>query len=188
MKYIISLVLLLSSVSVFATDSKVTIVSAGPNQTVQIFSSLSDLNNNNTPLTTLITNASSEVEYNYVSSTNTTIYLKALLDATHDEWGLAWYVLQPWLDHITYLWVWWSLSELISGIDEIKWDNFLLDVHSLSSSYSSWWVSQIDKNDIADRSRDRVEEWWGLLDQILQFILEIITRIFSIKSDTQKIN
>jgi hypothetical protein len=70
---------------VYATDSKVTIVSAGPNQTVQIFSSLNNLNTNTSPISTLVTNSSSEIEYDYVSSTNTTLYMKALLDVTHDE-------------------------------------------------------------------------------------------------------
>jgi hypothetical protein len=115
------------------------------------------------------------------------LYMKALLDVTHDEGWLASYVLQPWMDHILYLGVGWNLAELVSGIDDIKWTNYLIDVHSLSSSFSSGWVSQIDKNDIADKARDRIEESNSLLDQILDLIVEIFTRIFSIKSDTQKI-
>lgn len=189
MKFYISilLVLIFSFSTTFATDSKVTIVSAWPNQTVQIFSSISNLNNNTSPIATLVTNASSEIEYDYVSSTNTTLYMKANLDALNDEWGLASYLLEPGTDHILYLWVWWNLAELVSGIDDIKWNNYLIDVHSLSSSFSSGWISQADKNDIADKSRDAIEGTGGLLDQILDYIKEIFSRIFSIKSDTQKI-
>ena len=171
----------------FANDSSVTIIASWNGQTIKIYSSLSDLNSNINPITTLTANSNLEAVYNYNSDTNTTVYVKSELSSSIDEWWISEYILVSWTDNIISLWVWWELSSIIGELNDIKWYWFISWVHSLSST-SSWSISWTDKNDIANLVKEKIEESGSLLSQIFDKIKEIITRIFSIKSDTQKIN
>jgi len=170
---------------VFATDASVTLFSSFEGQTIRAFSSLSDLDNNTSPIFTTVTDTNLESIYNYNTDTNTTLYFKAEISSTHPTWGISSYILQSGTDNVLYLWVGWSLWSVISGIEDIKWPGFITDTHSLASQ--TWALSSADKNDIADRTRDRIVSPGGILDQIFDLVSEIFTRIFSIKSDTQKI-
>ena len=162
------------------------IVASGENQVVKIFSSLADFNSNSNPISTLITDVNFEATYSYTTNTNQTVYILSEIDATIDEWWSSEYVLADGDENILSLWVWWDLSLLVNGLDEIKWEGFVTELHALALTWSGW-ISVADKSDIAARTRIELESNWGLLFQILDKIWEILSRVFSIKWDTQKI-
>lgn len=156
-------------------------------QTIKVFSSMSDLNSNTNPLQSLTTWSNNSVLYSYTANSTSKVYIKAELNSTIDSWWVSEYTLVSWDDNILSLWVWWTLSQLVGEIDSIKGPWFVFWIHSLSST-STWWISSSDKNDIANLVRQKVESSWSLLSRVYDRTLNILTRIFSIKWDTQKIN
>ena len=185
MKILLIMILCFFTSTTYANDASVTIIASGSWQVIKVFSSISDLNTGTNPITTLIADDNGEAIYYYNTDTQTKVYIKAELSDTIDEWGTSEYLLNPGSNSIS-LWIWWSLSSLVSELDEIKWSWFIVWVHSLSS-HSEWAISASDKNDIANLVREKLESAGSLLDQIWSQVVEILTRVFSIKWDTLKI-
>jgi len=172
----------MSSVAYWA---KVKLITSFPNQTITAYSSISDLDADIAPIFTTTTDSNFESEYTYATNTNITLYFKSELWPGIDQWWISAYTLQSGEENVLYLWVWGSFWSVITAIEEIKWSGFITDTHSLSSQTGSLSVS--DKNDIADKARDQIELSSWMLQDVLDFVSEVLTRIFSIKSDTQKI-
>jgi len=170
----------------YANDASVRIVASWSGQVIKAFSSISNLNSNTSPIATLVADQNFETVYNYTTNTSTKIYFKAEISALIEEWGTSEYTLVSWTDNILSLWVWWELSSLVNQLNEIKWDWFVSDFHSLSKSWS-WWISSVDKTDIANLVKTKLEESWSLLSQIINLVQEAISRLISIKWDTQKL-
>ena len=172
------------------SDSSVSISTSYPWQLVKFFSSISDLNSNTNPISNLVSNSSNELIYRYNSNTWSNIYIKTELSNSIWKWAMKKYELVSWINNILNMSTWWDFNYLNLQLRQIKWIWFDSWVHSLKESYSSGTLSlnQTDKDSIATITKSKIEEWSWLLQRIYDLLEEILTRIISIKSDTQGIN
>lgn len=166
-------------------DSLVSIITPLANQNVRIYNSLSDMNTNSSPIATLTSWIDSKIVYRY-NSWPWSIFIKAFVEPGIDKWSMKSYVLNPWNDNVLDMWSWWDFTSVELILRQIKWTGFSSATHSLKASYNTGTVvTESDKNDIAARVKLKVEEDWGLLKSVYDILLEILTRVVSIKQDTQ---
>lgn len=171
------------------SNSSVLITTPFPWQIVKVFSNLSNLNSNTNPISTLVSNASKNLIYRYNSWT-WAIYFKTDISSTIPKWSMKKYTLASWVDNSLNLSSWWDFNYVNAQLNQIKWFWFDSNLHSLKSSYNSGslTLSQLDKDSIASITKSKIEEPSWLLQKIHDILLDILTRVISVKWDTQNIN
>lgn len=166
-------------------NSLVTIKTPLPNQTIKVYSSLADMNSDSSPISTFTSWTDSQAVYRY-NSWASTIYIKAFIDNLVDKWSMRSYVLNSWNNNFLDMGSGWDFTFVEVVLNQIKGTWFVSAQHSLKASFKTGAViTESDKNDIASRVKIKVEEDGWLLKAIYDLLVELRTRIVSIKEDTQ---
>lgn len=172
--------------STFNSQVEVTTPAAG--QTVKVYPTLNDLNNSTNEITTLVSDVNSKVTYKYNANPGNHVYIKTELGAGISKWSMKKYEIVFWGNTMDMS-SWWDFSYVNLQLRQIKGFNYNPNIHSLRASYSTGTllVTVTDKQDIANLTKTRLEENWGLLQKVYDLLIDIRNRLISIKTDTQQL-